>query len=46
MAVQVRRFGEGELERAVAVFADTDLALKGSKRSPLLVLEEAIVRLT
>ncbi len=45
-AQQARRFGEGELERAIAVFAEVDLALKGSRRPPLLVLEEAIVRLT
>jgi DNA polymerase-3 subunit delta len=45
-AQQARRFGEGELERAVAVFAEVDMALKGSRRPPLLVLEEAIVRLT
>jgi DNA polymerase-3 subunit delta len=45
-AAQARRFGEGELERAVAIFAEADLALKGSKRAPLLVLEDAILRLT
>lgn len=45
-AQQARRFADGELERAVAVFAEVDLALKGSRRPPLLVLEEAIVRLT
>jgi DNA polymerase-3 subunit delta len=46
-AAQARRFADGELERAVAVFAEVDRALKGeSRRAPLLVLEEAIVRLT
>ena len=45
-AAQAKRFPPGELERAVAIFAEADLALKGSKRPPLLVLEEAIVRLT
>ena len=45
-AAQARRFGEGELERAVAIFAEADLALKGSRRAPLLVLEDAILRLT
>lgn len=45
-AAQARRFGDGELERAVTVFAEADLALKGSRRPPQLVLEEAIVRLT
>jgi DNA polymerase-3 subunit delta len=45
-AAQAKRFRPGELERAVAIFAEADLALKGSKRPPLLVLEEAIVRLT
>jgi len=45
-AAQAKRFPPGELERAVAIFAEADLALKGSKRPPLLVLEDAIVRLT
>lgn len=45
-AAQARRFGDGELERAVSIFAEADLALKGSKRPPLLVLEDAILRLT
>jgi DNA polymerase-3 subunit delta len=45
-ASQARKFPRGELERAVAIFAEADLALKGSKRPPLLVLEDAIVRLT
>lgn len=45
-AAQARRFGEGDLERAVAIFAEADLALKGSRRAPLLVLEDAILRLT
>jgi DNA polymerase-3 subunit delta len=45
-ARQAKRFPPGELERAVAIFAEADLALKGSKRPPLIVLEEAIVRLT
>ena len=45
-ARQAKRFKPGELERAVAIFAEADLALKGSKVPPLLVLEEAIVRLT
>lgn len=45
-AAQAKRFPPGELERAVAIFAEADLALKGSKRPPLLVLEEAIIRLT
>lgn len=45
-ARQAKRFKPGELERAVAIFAEADLALKGSKVPPLLVLEAAIVRLT
>ncbi len=45
-ARQAKRFPPGELERAVAIFAEADLALKGSKRPPLIVLEEAIIRLT
>ncbi|MBI2394708.1 MAG: DNA polymerase III subunit delta [Deltaproteobacteria bacterium] len=45
-AAQLRRFRPGELERAVSILAEADLGLKGSKRPPLLVLEEAILRLT
>lgn len=45
-ARQAKKFKPGELERAVAIFAEADLALKGSKVPPLLVLEDAIVRLT
>ena len=45
-AAQARRFADGELERAVAIFAEADLALKGSRRPPLLVLEDALLRLT
>ncbi|MGZ3421838.1 MAG: DNA polymerase III subunit delta [Polyangiales bacterium] len=45
-ASQAKKFPRGELERAVAIFAEADLALKGSKRPPLLVLEDAIIRLT
>lgn len=45
-AAQARRFAPGELERAVAIFAEADLALKGSRVPPLTVLEQAIVRLT
>jgi DNA polymerase-3 subunit delta len=44
-AAQAKRFRDGELERALAVLAEADLALKGSKRPPLLVLEDALVRL-
>jgi len=44
-AAQAKRFREGELERAVTILAEADLALKGSKRPPLLVLEDAVVRL-
>jgi DNA polymerase-3 subunit delta len=44
-ASQVKRFKDGELERAIGVLAECDLALKGSKRPPLLILEEAILRL-
>jgi DNA polymerase-3 subunit delta len=44
-AAQAKRFRDGELERAVAILAEADLALKGSKRPPLLVLEDAVVRL-
>lgn len=45
-AAQVRRGSLADLERAVQVLAEADVALKGSKRPPLLVLEEAILRMT
>lgn len=44
-AAQAKKFRDGELERAVAILAEADLALKGSKRPPLLVLEEAVARI-
>jgi DNA polymerase-3 subunit delta len=44
-AAQAKKFREGELERAVVILAEADLALKGSKRPPILVLEDAVVRL-
>jgi DNA polymerase-3 subunit delta len=34
-----------ELERWLTVLAEADLALKGSKRPPLAVLEVAVMRL-
>jgi DNA polymerase-3 subunit delta len=34
-----------ELEHALAVLSEADLALKGSRRPPLLILEEAIARM-
>ncbi|MBK7398068.1 MAG: DNA polymerase III subunit delta [Myxococcales bacterium] len=45
-AAQVRKGSLGDLERAIQVLAEADVALKGSKRPPLLVLEEAILRMT
>ncbi|MFI5299542.1 MAG: DNA polymerase III subunit delta [Polyangiales bacterium] len=46
VVAQAKRFAPGELERAIASFVEVDLALKGSRRPPLLVLEELIMRLT
>lgn len=46
VSAQAKRFAPGELERAIAAFVEADMALKGSRRPPLLILEELIVRLT
>jgi DNA polymerase III subunit delta len=43
VASQVSRLRSGDLEWWVAVLAQTDLALKGSKRPPRAVLESAIL---
>jgi DNA polymerase-3 subunit delta len=48
-ARQLEEKGRGmmpkELERWLTVLAEADLALKGSKRPPLAVLEDAVMRL-
>jgi DNA polymerase-3 subunit delta len=43
LASQVSRVPPGEFERWLGVLADTDLALKGSKRLPRAVLESTIL---
>lgn len=45
LAAQVQAISRAELERWLQVLAATDLALKGSRRPPLAVLETAIVDL-
>jgi DNA polymerase-3 subunit delta len=46
LAQAARRLDAGSLSRAFGVLAETDLALKGSKRPPDVVLESAILALT
>jgi DNA polymerase-3 subunit delta len=46
LAAAARRFPPRVLARAFSVVAETDLALKGSKRPPDTVLEGAILELT
>lgn len=46
VAAQVRGLSEAEIEGWLAVLAEADLALKGSKRPPRSVLESAILTMT
>jgi DNA polymerase-3 subunit delta len=46
LSTAARRFEPSALRRAFAILAETDLALKGSKRPPDVVLEGAILDLT
>jgi DNA polymerase III subunit delta len=46
LAVAARRFDRKSLARAFAVLAQADVALKGSKRPPDVVLQGAILELT
>jgi DNA polymerase-3 subunit delta len=46
LAQAAKRMPPRALARAFAVLAETDLALKGSKRPPDMVLEGAILELT
>lgn len=46
LATAARRFGQEQLAQAFKVLAKTDLALKGSRRPPDLILQGAIVDLT
>jgi DNA polymerase-3 subunit delta len=45
LAQQVRAVSTGELERWLLVLAQTDLALKGSRRPPRAILEDAIMEM-
>lgn len=45
LAAQIRAIPRFELERWLTVLAATDLALKGSKRTPLTVLETMVIDL-
>jgi len=45
MAAQIQEIPRAELERWLAVLATTDLALKGSRRPPLAVLETTVIDL-
>ena len=45
LTASARRFRAAELSEAFSILATADQALKGSKRQPDLVLEEALVRL-
>jgi len=46
LTTAAKRFGEAELARAFRVLAETDLALKGSRRPPDVVLQSALLELT
>lgn len=46
LAAQVRKTPESELERWLSILAETDLALKGSRRPPRAILESAILTMT
>ncbi|MGD8860909.1 MAG: DNA polymerase III subunit delta [Myxococcales bacterium] len=46
LATAARRFRPEDLRRAFAVIAETDLALKGSRQPPDVVLEGAVLALT
>lgn len=45
LAAQIRSIPRFELERWLMVLAETDLALKGSRRQPLAVLETAVIEM-
>lgn len=40
-----KRFSEGDLKRALILLAEADVALKGSKRDPEIVMEETVLAL-
>jgi len=46
MVAQTRGVGVAELEGWMRVLAETDLALKGSRRPPRAVIESAILTMT
>ena len=45
LTASARRFRAAELSRAFSILASADQSLKGSKRQPELILEEALIRL-
>jgi DNA polymerase-3 subunit delta len=46
LSESARKFSRADLRRAFRVLAETDQALKGSKRDPEIVLEESVLALT
>jgi DNA polymerase-3 subunit delta len=46
LSESAKKFTHGDLRRAFRVLAETDQALKGSKRDPEIVLEESVLALT
>jgi DNA polymerase-3 subunit delta len=45
LADSAKRFSESDLRRALMVLRDADVALKGSKREPEIVMEETVLAL-
>ncbi len=46
LSASAQKFSRADLRRAFRVLAETDQALKGSKRDPELILEESVLALT
>lgn len=46
LSESARKFSQADLRRAFRVLAETDQALKGSKRDPEIVLEQSVLALT
>jgi DNA polymerase-3 subunit delta len=46
LATAARRFEDAQLRRAFTLLAETDMALKGSRRPPDTILQGAILELT
>jgi len=45
LADSAKRFTDEDLRRALILLRDADVALKGSKREPEIVMEEAVLAL-